>query len=82
MQQEVDKLSRGVFDERANRAVDSRMQLAASERAAMNAQYRIPSALKARLSRIPVSGLETWLRKEVQRVGRRASPGTPQSPFS
>lgn len=71
MQKEVDKLSRGVFDSRANQAVESRMQLAASERSAMNAQYRIPSALKARLSDIPVSGLETWLRKEVQRVGRK-----------
>jgi hypothetical protein len=72
MQEEVDKLSRGTFDKRAQRGVESRMQLAASERAAMNGQYSIPSTLKARLSSIsPPTALEQWLRKEVKRVGRR-----------
>jgi hypothetical protein len=71
MQEEVDKLSRGIFDQRASDFIDSRMQLAASERAAMNAQYRIPSTLKARLSGISATDLETWLRVEVKREGRR-----------
>jgi len=70
MQEEVDKLSRGTFDERAQQGVESRMQLAASERAAMNGQYSIPSILKARLSIISSTALEQWLRKEVKRVGR------------
>ena len=71
MQQEVDKLSRGILDHRAEQFIESRKQLAASTRAAMSAQYGIPSTLKARLSGISVSDLEKWLKREVERSGRR-----------
>jgi hypothetical protein len=71
MQEEVDKLSRGILDQRAEQFIESRKQLAAISRAAMSAHYQIPSTLKVRLSGISVPDLEKWLRKEVARSGRR-----------
>jgi len=70
MQDAVDKLSRGILDQRANQSIETHKQLAGSERAAMSSQYRIPSVLKTRLSRISVSDLERELRKEVEKSGR------------
>jgi hypothetical protein len=58
LQQEVDKLSRGVIDQRVDRVIKSRKQFAADERAETSARYAIASSLKARLSRLSERDLE------------------------
>jgi hypothetical protein len=70
MQQEIEKLSRGVLSKKAADSIESRRQLAATERAGMSAQYSRRSNLKARLSRVAPSDLEKWINKEVKRSGR------------
>jgi len=70
MQREIQKLSRGVLDEKAAEIIENRRQLAATERAGMSAQYSRASTLKDRLSRVAPSDLPKWINKEAKQSGR------------
>jgi hypothetical protein len=70
MRQEVEKLSNGIVDHKAASLIESRRQLAASERAGISSQYGGTSVLKARLSRVAATDLNKWITKEAKRSGR------------
>lgn len=70
MRQEIEKLSAGIVDKKAQDFVESRRQLAASERAGISSQYGCTSALRARLSRVAAADLNKWIIKEAKRSGR------------
>jgi hypothetical protein len=70
MQQEIEKLSEGIVDKKAQEFIESRRQLAASERAGISSQYARTSALRARLLRVAPTGLNRWITNEAKRSGR------------
>jgi hypothetical protein len=70
MRQEIEKLSNGIVDNKAASLIESRRQLAASERAGISSQYGGTSALKARLSRVAATDLNKWITREAKRSGR------------
>jgi hypothetical protein len=70
MQKEVEKLSNGVVEKKAEEFIESRRQLAAIERAAISSHYGGTSALKQRLARVSPTDFPRWVSKEAQRSGR------------
>jgi hypothetical protein len=70
MQKEVEKLSDGIVDKKAEDAIESRSQLAATERAGLSSHYGSTSGLKSRLSRVSATNLSKWISTEAQRSGR------------
>ena len=70
MQREIEKLSNGIVDKKAEDAIESRTKLAATERADISSHYGGKSALKARLSRVSPTDLPKWIVKEAKRAGR------------
>jgi hypothetical protein len=70
MQREIEKLSNGIVDKKAEDAIESRTKLAATERADMSSHYGGQSALKSRLSLVLPTDLPKWIAKEAKRAGR------------
>lgn len=70
MKKEIEKLSNGVVDKKAEEFIESRRQLAAIERAAISSHYDGTSALKIRLSQVSPADLPRWIAREAQRSGR------------
>jgi hypothetical protein len=70
MQREIEKLSKGIVDQKAQEAIEARAKQAATERADMSSRYGGKSALKARLSRVSPTDLPNWIVKEARRAGR------------
>jgi hypothetical protein len=67
MQREIEKLSNGIVDKKAEDAIESRAKLAATERADISSHYGGKSALKARLSGVSQTDLPKWIVKEASR---------------
>lgn len=70
MKAEIEKLSKGIVDKKAQELIESRRQLAAIERAAISSHFGGTSALKDRLSLVSPTDFPRWVSKEAQRSGR------------
>jgi len=70
MRTEIEKLSKGIVDKKAEDAIESHTRLGATERADISSQYGGKSALKARLSTVCATDMPKWIVKEAKRAGR------------
>jgi hypothetical protein len=71
LDEEVDKLSRGVFDARADIFVANRKAEAQQERNDIAGHFAGGPQLSARLAAVPTADLEGWIRNEFRISGRR-----------
>lgn len=71
MSAEVRKLSGGVFDQRADYFIRARRAHSTLARSEIEEHFASRPELRRQLEVVPVGDLDDWLRKEVERSGRR-----------
>jgi hypothetical protein len=69
---EVDKLSQGIFDLKADHSLKQRKREAEDTRSAMAIHYKAPhmAKLRGKMADVPQDGVKKWIARELPRTGR------------